>query len=387
MRRLLPALTAAAATIFLLLMATADGQARPAVDAAVAADADSRDTAGTAAPAPDGDVDAGTAAAPATPAAATGDAEAVPPPARLQIEHRQDGLVIDGQPVHDIEGEIIDFGADPDSGEIVYLVGLGGDQAAVKRMNGHRDRSGSLVGHLQAREGRVEFQGLDGRTAGGSSAQATSRGLLLIRSGSLAVVDLDRGDRVVSLPAGWQVAGHQNGDVAATGYLLLQRGIDPTRQRSAMADLVGNLRRNAQPGDYALFGLEQGNLVELDVQADGNLVFQHYNCRRQNAVLNRCGGVHIREGLFEPNGRPNYSHYYWKIDWRPTRYGPVAVVMERGVRQVNVIRLDEGSRHTAFRRGMGIVGFDVEPTADGSLRVIANWALRNHVLDDIASLW
>lgn len=311
-----------------------------------------------------------------------------PGPARLlQIERRQDGLAIDGQPVHDMDGEIIDFGADPDSGDIVYLVGLGAERAAVKRMNGHRERVGTLIGHLNAVQGRVEFEGLDGRSAGGGSAKATSRGLLLIRSGSLAVIDLDHGDRVISLPPGWQVAGHQNGDVAATGYLLLQRGPEPARQRSAVADLVGTFRRSAQPGDYALFGLDGGNLVELDVQASGNLVYHHYNCRRRNAVLNQCAGVHVQEGLFEANGRPNYTHYYWKIDWRPTRHGPMAVVMERKVREVNVIRLDQGERYNAFQRTLGIVGFQATPTDDGSLRVVAQWAFRDHVLDDVASLW
>ena len=61
--------------------------------------------------------------------------------------------------------------------------------------------------------------------------------------------------------------------------------------------------------------------------------------------------------------------------------------IENGLKEVNVIRLGDGARFNAFKRGMGIQYFETEALANGSLKLVAYWAFSGHPMEDISVLF
>ena len=306
------------------------------------------------------------------------------------FEPRRDGFTLNGQPYLDAEGAIVDFAGDPLSGSVTYLVDLGNGQAAVKFHNANSTLPALRVGTLTGNDGKVSFRSVSGEQAGGDWAKPTSRGVVLLRGGSAVDFDLIEGVRTVALPPGFQVAQFQNGDLG-TGYVLVEfdDGALDNAQRLLKKgkSLFGMITGNEQSQDYGLMELRTGKVVPLNVSLSRNLVVEGTNCQAKNVLVNDCSGVRSYDAVYERDGRPNYSHYYWTIRWMNTAHGPVAVVGENGAREVNAIRLQEGDRYSVLKRGMGIQFFEVEPLPNGSLKVVGNWSFRKHPVEDIATVF
>ena len=306
------------------------------------------------------------------------------------FEPRRDGFTLNGQPYLDAEGAIVDFAGDPVSGSVTYLVDLGNGQAAVKYHNANSSLPALRVGTLTGNEGGVSYRSVTGEKAGGDWAKPTSRGLVLLRGGSAVDIDLVEGLRTVALPQGFRVAQFQNGDLG-TGYVLVEfdaRALDSAQLLMKKGkSLLGMITGNEQSQDYGLMELRTGRVVPLNVSLSRNQVVEGTGCQAMNVLANECSGVRSYEAVYERNGRPNYSHYYWTIRWMNTAHGPIAVVGENGAREVNAIRLQEGDRYSVLKRGMGIQFFEVQPLPNGSLKVVGNWSFQKHPVEDISTIF
>lgn len=308
------------------------------------------------------------------------------------FEPRGDGFTFDGQPYIDADGRIGKIGADAATGWVTYLVNTTPGHFLVKHQNVHSSLPPLLIGQVDLQNGYASFRGVDGQTAGGKYVIPTSNGVLVVRDESVVNYDLGKGLRPIALPQGFAVAQYQHGDVAGTGYVLLERiDNDPRNPVKAAADigrLVGDLfGAKDTTYDYALYGLDNQAVVPINLSTRDKSVGQGTNCHRKNAFVNKCAGWQEHDSLWDNFGQPNLSHYFWALTWQKTRYGAVAVAEENTLRDVNVITLENGKRYNAFHRGLGINGFHTTPTADGGLRVTARIVFKDEELADVGSLF
>lgn len=275
---------------------------------------------------------------------------------------KNDGFTVDGQPFIDPDGRIFSFGADPITGLVTYLVDGGGGTALVKLYNARTKGQPVLAGQITKRGNRSTFEGIDGQTAGGEDIMPMSRGLLVTRAASIVLIDWETGVSAKSLPDDFRAATYQNGDVGGTRNILLES----TRENASLFGGFESLKESfgkSKASDYAFYNLDTGNLVPLQFTREKNMVIS---------------GKSKRDSIYEPNGSPHYSHYYWSIMWSNSRYGPLAFAIEKGLQDLNLIDLRSGEKHNVVHRAAGILSFDTVPLADGDIEIRGNWAFKDH---------
>ena len=302
--------------------------------------------------------------------------------AATTFERRQDGFVADGHLVVDAAGRISTFGGDAATGDVTYFVDQGQGHYLVRFANIHSALSPVTIGHLIANDG-YRFMSIDGEQIAGEQIIPAGNGVVVARQGTLFSDTFGKGIDTQSLPAGYLLAPLQHGDVAGTGYVLLRRAITESERTDAiqgLSQLFKSVTGHSDDKDYALFNVHTGNTVYLNRSESTDRVGQGSDCHAKNRLVSICRGWESYDALFEPSGLINPGHYYWGVQWLATAQGPTAVVVENGAREVNVIRLDTGTRVNAFKRALGITSFTVQPTSDGSLSVTGNWMFRAHVV-------
>jgi hypothetical protein len=310
--------------------------------------------------------------------------------AATSFEQRADGLLADGKPVIDSAGRIVMSGGDSATGDVTYFVRIQADRLAVRFTNVHSPLPPVTVGSIDIDDGSMRFESADGQVVAGDDVTPTGQGVVVSRESSIFAYRYGEALSTQALPAGYRLAPLQRGDVSGTGYVLLRRDVSESEKQDKAKALVGAFKLitgKQDDKDYALFNVVNGNTVYLNVAENGEKVTFGVDCLRQNAFINKCHGSRSYESLFDKDGFPNTSHYFWRVVWMPTAQGPTAVVMERGIRDLNVIRLDSGQKATAFSRAMGIQSFKAEPLANGSLKLSAAWAFRNHEVADVNDLF
>lgn len=314
---------------------------------------------------------------------------------RMQVgptsfEPLQDGFSANGRSVIDPEGRIVQFGGDATTGDVTYFVEQGVGSYLVRFNNVHSPLPPVTVGSLETTDNGMRFVSHEGKRVAGQTVVPTGRGVVVVRDGTL--FDYTLGAEVVAqpLPETYQLASLQQGDVASTGYVLLRRQVSQEEKGNPLKG-VGNLLRSvtgrSDDKDYALFNIRTAHTVYLNRDESMETVGHATDCQKKNTFVNKCRGWESEEALYDRDGMPNHSHYYWSVYWMQTANGPTAVVMENGVREVNVIRLDSSQRVNAFKRALGIQKVVATPTSDGSIRVTAAWAFKNHVVEDVRELF
>jgi hypothetical protein len=90
------------------------------------------------------------------------------------------------------------------------------------------------------------------------------------------------------------------------------------------------------------------------------------------------------DSVWSPDGSPNRSHYFWKIDWQKMSGKPVAVVMENGLQQVNAYDLSGTKKVNLLQRTLGINNWSMELADGGKFRINAQLAFEKVGIDDVA---
>jgi len=309
-------------------------------------------------------------------------------PAPTTFERRPDGFLADGRAVVDAQGRIVQFGGNATTGDVTYFVDQGHGNYLVRFTNIHSALPAVTVGTLVVDRG-YRFTAIDDEPITGDEIIPTGRGVVVARMGTLFSDTFGESVDTQSLPPGYALAPLQHGDVAGTGYVLLRRSItdsDKTNPIQGLGQLFKSVAGHSDDRDYALFNVHTGHVVYLNRSEATDTVGQGSDCHAKTRLVSRCNGWSSQEEMFQSDGLPNLGHYYWGVQWMATAQGPTAVVMENGMREVNVIRLDNGARANVFKRGLGITRFLVQPTADGSLSVTGQWMFQDHLLADIQTL-
>lgn len=151
---------------------------------------------------------------------------------------------------------------------------------------------------------------------------------------------------------------------------------------AALGNALGVVRKE----DYALYSMSTGKMHPLDIAADGKSTSISSQCKRRNAVLNLCDRVDFVDSLYDAQGMPNFSHYFWRVSWYRTPQGPIAIAQESGLKDIMVTDLSSGKKVTAFNRALGIAGFTSRQDTEGRVSITAQMGFGKEALDDAAAL-
>ena len=180
---------------------------------------------------------------------------------------------------------------------------------------------------------------------------------------------------------------YQNGDAASTGFILLEK--NARNKNDNVGGLLDTFKEMGSTfglnklDDYVLVSLDGQTIVPMDVGLGGKEIAEHSNCTRQNSVINKCENVDFRESLYTELGLPNYSHYYWSINWVQTQDGPLAIY--RTSTKIKIVDINNNQVHTAFSRVLGVNEFDVIENANGTTGIEARLGFSKEKIDDIES--
>jgi hypothetical protein len=301
-----------------------------------------------------------------------------------------DGLQYEGKRFVDEHGRSENFAIDAASGSVGYLVKLSVTTYAVKiaRLNG---AAPIQIGQLQKMGNSLQFDTVTGRKLSGELFFPLTTGALVLRDSVGFLYTAGKGVQQIQIPKGWSPAPLQRGNIAATGWLLLEKDkVD--EKANPLAGIMGSLTRISSivtgatsegSGDYALMELGTGKLKLFDVSSADKNVMSYSQCRRKNAAVNICDSMTSYESVWSRDGSPNNGHYYWKINWQSAQNHPIAVVMENGFRRINAYDLTSDVKVNMFERALGIASVKVALQNDGRLRVVAQMGFSPEAVDDV----
>lgn len=313
--------------------------------------------------------------------------DALPVTKSLQsMERMRDGMSFNGQRYADAEGPAERIAVDPQTATAAYVVPMGAYQSLkIARLGS--GVPAVTVGRLTSTGSRLMFQSVTGKTLQGDLVFPMTDGVLLTRDSVGFRYVVGEGVRQIDFPAGWAPAPLQRGNVAATGWLLLER--DTVQEdKSPLSALVGiGQMVGVAPAsrDYALFNMKDKRMVSFEIATYGKGVTTYSQCRKaSNGMFNVCDRMATYDSIWQPNGGPNWAHYFWKVDWQSMGGKPVAVVMESGLKQINAYDLNGSKRVSLFERTMGIAAWHLEMGTEGKYRAKAQLAFEKPVLEDVA---
>jgi len=306
------------------------------------------------------------------------------------VEYLHDGFQYDGQRFADPEGRVEKFTVDAMTGAVGYVVKAGladGQPVKLARLGaGVGPSTASLtIGRVRRQGGQYQFESVTGQSLAGELLYVLTDGVLLMRDSVGFRYVAGEGIRQINIPTGWYPTPLQRGNVAATGWLLLEK--DTADEKKSPLSLFSDLGRAvglSEANEYALMNTSDGRLVVLDVSTSGKSVTSFSQCRRKNRAVNVCDQTTTYDSAWDPNGGRNFLHYFWRMDWQRTAGGSVLVALEKGVKQVNAYDLASGKKVNLFERGAGIGALKHFMMTDGRMRVVAAVGFQNGQVEDVA---
>jgi hypothetical protein len=91
------------------------------------------------------------------------------------------------------------------------------------------------------------------------------------------------------------------------------------------------------------------------------------------------------EPLLDDVGVPSTTHYFWRAQWMQLGARRFLVHRAKSMQRLLVTDLDSGKTVLAFDRGLGITSWSFTPDGHGSGRLVANWMMQDHAIDDLVS--
>lgn len=314
------------------------------------------------------------------------------------FERQRDGLKINGRVYLDPEGEIDDFGADNLTGDFTYIVNTGRNEDLIKFGKAGSDATVTL-GYITRNGSGVNVETVTGKTLSGKEVIPGSRGFVVSREASAFRFDPSNGVTPFSSQEGFHIARFQNGDLASTNYILLEKDKEAdTPDDSPIGAITGVWGALKDAGnafgvidsasyEYLLADMTSDAVVPLDVTLEGNNVADYSNCRAKNKFVNECESMQMRESLYRKDGSKNQGHYFWKVFWFNTPEGPFAIAQEAGLRKITITNLKSGEKVVAFERMLGINGFSVDQNANGVISIHAQLGFSSDSIDDAVSFF
>lgn len=315
------------------------------------------------------------------------------------VERFRDGFAINGERVLDPEGTIVQYAVDGVTGDAAYLMRAQADQYLIKVMR-HGGVAPLTLGSAARAGGQWTVETTTGVRAAGTRLNLTPRGFIVARDNALFRYSAGAGLRAHALPETHTLAAHQNGDVGATGWLLLEKRADTKEQeggllaQGSLGELLGTFKQlgtvlgvTKSDSDYALYNLDTRKLLPIGISLGENNTNLLSRCRTRNRWIAQCDRLDSVASLYGQDGYPNRSHYFWRVSWFDTPRGAVAVVMEDGITRIDAIDLGSERRVNVFQRALGIGNWSTAKQPDGRVQVKAQLGLESATQDDVAGLF
>lgn len=301
------------------------------------------------------------------------------------FSRQKDGILINENMYNDYEGSVVNIGANRLTGEFTYAI-QNFDGSFTLKYNKANSQHGAInIAKVFKQGDSFKVNTVTGKTFTGSSVTPTSDGFIVGRKGSAFryVVGSDQ-VKSITLLDGYHIAKHQNGDVASTNFILLEK--DEPKENDSFGNLLnatkdlGNVFGINKVDDYVLININDGKQVPLDVNTGGKNVAKHSGCVNKG-LYNKCSDVSFNEALYEKSGLKNNSHYFWAIDWINTKTGPLAFY--KTTSKVKVVDINKEQVHTVFSRALGVNEFILIEKADGSVGIKAQLGFSTDVIEDV----
>lgn len=312
----------------------------------------------------------------------------------VQFERFRDGFAINGQRYIDPEGKITTYGFDAQSGDFTYLAETSPGEYVVKVGRALSNAEPITIATAQKQGMLWQVTTVTGKKFNGYRLIPSSRGFVIARDNTGFRYIPGNGTTNIIAPEAFSIAALQNGDIANTGYILLER--TPTSNGtqggnslaglfSAVQSLGATVGMNKKE-DYALLNIQNSRLVPVNISLESKQVQVMSACKQKNYFIAKCAQMDSFESAFEPNGTRNMSHYFWRINWFNVPGRPILVSQEGGLGKVSATDLNSGKKVILFERALGIANFAATQEADGKINVTAQMGFSSESRQDVAAL-
>lgn len=312
----------------------------------------------------------------------------------VQFERFRDGFAVNGRRHIDPEGKITTYGFDAQSGDFTYLAETNPGEYVLK--SGRALATAEPITIATARRQGVQWRvtTVTGKSFTGNRLIPSSRGFVIARDNTGFRFVPGRGTTNIVAPEAFTIAALQNGDIANTGYILLERTPEDNGSQSgnALGSLfnsvksLGSVVGIGKKEDYALLNIESSRMVPVNVSLEDKQVQVMSACRQRNMLIAQCEKMDSYDSVFQANGTRNMSHYFWRINWFNVPGRPVLVSQEGGLSKVTATDLNSGKKVVLFERALGIASFAATQNANGKISVTAQMGFSSETRDDVVAL-
>lgn len=311
----------------------------------------------------------------------------------VSFERFRDGFAIDGARYLDPEGRITAYGFDASTGDFTYLAQTGAGQFVLKSGRAANGAEPIEIAKAESRGGLWTVVSATGKKFSGKRLIPLARGFIVARDNTGYRYVPGKGMTSFAAPEAFSIAPLQSGNVSGTGYLLLER--NPEQQAGAGNSLgapigsvkaLGSTLGMTRKDDYALLNIDNRKLVPVNIAIEDKQVQVMSACRQRNFMMAECQHMDSYESVFQANGQPNMTHYFWRINWFNAGGRPILVSQEGGLTQVVAADLDSGKKTPLFERAMGIASFTAVQGKDGKIAVTAQMGFSSEKKEDVVTL-
>lgn len=301
------------------------------------------------------------------------------------FSRHKDGILINNQMFNDFEGSVANFGGNRLTGQFTYAV-KNFDGTFTLKYNKANSENGPIKIATVERKGKLfNVTTVTGKVLPGSSVTPTSDGFIVGRAGSAFKYTIGKNQvKSITIIDGYHIANHQNGDVASTGYVLLEKNERSKKDAvGGMFDSISSLGNTFglnKADHYILVNINNGSVVPLDVSLSGKKVAVHSNCKSKG-LYNECDNVSFKDALYDKQGLKNNSHYFWSIDWIDTESGPLAFY--KTSTKLKVVDIKNNKVHTLFSRTLGVNSFVLIEHLNGKVSVKAKLGFSNNTIENV----
>lgn len=312
----------------------------------------------------------------------------------VQFERFRDGFAINGQRYIDAEGKITSYAFDAQSGDFTYLAETHPGEYVLKAGRAMTQSEPITIATAQKQGMIWQVTAATGKKFTGYRLIPSSRGFVIARDNTGFRYVPGSGTTNIVAPEAFSIAALQNGDIANTGYILLERtptsnGTQPGNSLGALFSAVQSLGSVVGVGkkeDYALLNMDNGRVVPVNISLESKQVQVMSACKQKNFLIAKCAQMESFESAFEPNGTRNMSHYFWRINWFNVPGRPVLVSQEGGLGKVTATDLNSGKKVVLFERALGIASFAAIQDANGKINVTAQMGFSSESRQDVLAL-
>ncbi|RLA83493.1 MAG: hypothetical protein DRG78_04165 [Epsilonproteobacteria bacterium] len=299
-----------------------------------------------------------------------------------------DGFSInDSSRYMDPEGKIVSYGYDWKTGDVTYMIESEQNSFKIKFMRALTEQSPIDIANVKRSGKLLKVRTVTGKKFTSTGLILTSQGFITLRNDTAFEYKIGKKTKSFAAPKGWHIAKFQNGDVASTNYLLLEKNVEVNDNDGGISGLISSSKSVMNSfgimdkNDYMLINIDNTKKRHLlDIDMSDKDVGTYSQCEKMNSYVRKCDNVSFRESLYDNNGLPNVGHYYWRIMWYSTKDGRViSVTKEATHKKVIIADLATGKKVEAAYRLTGFPELTTSQDATGKIKIIAGGGMFSDV--------